>query len=85
MVMLDTKQLNIIKEKLYEYCGIYLGDSKLTMIKNRIYHLMRETQVSDINTLLAGLIVMRKSSSLLLIALQQTRLIFFVRIFIFKI
>nr|QGT50053.1 chemotaxis protein methyltransferase 2 [uncultured Helicobacter sp.] len=55
MVMLDTKQLNIIKEKLYEYCGIYLGDSKLTMIKNRIYHLMRETQVSDINTLLAGL------------------------------
>lgn len=55
MVMLDTKQLNTIKEKLYEHCGIYLGDSKLTMIKNRIYHLMRETQMSDINALLAGI------------------------------
>lgn len=55
MVMLDNKQLALIQERLYKYCGIYLNDSKLTMIKNRIYHLMRDTHIDDINTLLASI------------------------------
>lgn len=50
--MLDNKQITLIQNKLYKHCGIYLNDSKFTMIKNRVYHLMRETQISDLNLLL---------------------------------
>lgn len=53
--MLDNKQLTLIKEQLYKYCGIFLADSKLTMIKNRIYRLMRETQITNIDTLLSNI------------------------------
>lgn len=52
MVILDSKQLALIKTSLYEQCGIFLNDSKVTMIKNRIYRLIKETNVHDINELL---------------------------------
>lgn len=55
MVMLDNKQLSLIQERLYKYCGIFLSDSKLTMIKNRIYRLMRDTHIDNIDTLLASI------------------------------
>lgn len=55
MIMLDDRQLSLIKERLYKYCGIFLNDSKLTMIKNRIYRLMRETQVYNIDQLLSSI------------------------------
>lgn len=55
MVTLDSKQLDIIQDKLHKYCGIHLDDSKITMIKNRIYVLMKETHIYDINELLKTL------------------------------
>ena len=55
MATLDAKQLALIKESLYKYCGIYLSDTKLTMIKNRIYSLMRETHMLNINELLLSI------------------------------
>lgn len=55
VVMLDNKQLALIQERLYKYCGIFLSDSKLTMIKNRIYRLMRETQITSIDMLLSSI------------------------------
>lgn len=53
--MLDNKQIALIQDKLYKHCGIYISDSKFTMIKNRVYRLMRETEVSDLNSLLKTL------------------------------
>ncbi|HCD72897.1 MAG TPA: chemotaxis protein, partial [Helicobacter sp.] len=55
MATLDAKQLALIKESLYKYCGIYLSDTKLTMIKNRIYHLMHETHINSIDSLLSSI------------------------------
>lgn len=50
--MLDNKQIALIQDKLYKHCGIYISDSKFAMIKNRVDRLMRETEVSDLNSLL---------------------------------
>ena len=52
MVMLSDEQVALIKEYLYKYCGIHLGDTKPTLIKNRIYMLMRETKIPSIDDLL---------------------------------
>ncbi len=53
--MLDNTQISLIKERLYKYSGIFLNDSKLTMIKNRIYHLMHETHINSIDSLLSSI------------------------------
>ena len=53
--MLDNAQISLIKERLYKYSGIFLNDSKLTMIKNRIYHLMHETHINSIDSLLSSI------------------------------
>lgn len=55
MISLENKQIELIKDKLYKHCGIFLSDSKLTMIKNRIYRLMQDTRVNNIDELLLGL------------------------------
>ncbi|MCX2716396.1 protein-glutamate O-methyltransferase CheR [Helicobacter sp. MIT 21-1697] len=55
MLILDNTQLAIIKERLYKYSGIFLNDSKLTMIKNRIYRLMQETRIDNIDSLLSSI------------------------------
>ena len=36
VINLDAKQLTLIKDYLYKYCGIFLSDTKTTMIKNKI-------------------------------------------------
>ncbi|WP_236096569.1 CheR family methyltransferase [Helicobacter japonicus] len=55
VINLDAKQLTLIKDYLYKYCGIFLSDTKTTMIKNRIYMLMNETKIQSIDELLTSI------------------------------
>lgn len=51
-ITLNNEHIYRIIERLYKYCGIFLSDSKVTMIKNRASQVMRETGIEDIDVLL---------------------------------
>ncbi len=82
--MLDENQLSLIKEKLYKYCGIFLNDSKPAMIKNRIYHLMRDTQIYNIDTLLSNIESNAKIQQQFINSLTTNKTDFFREVFHFQ-
>ena len=82
--MLDENQLSLIKEKLYKYSGIFLNDSKLAMIKNRIYHLMRDTQIYNIDTLLSNIESNAKIQQQFINSLTTNKTDFFREVFHFQ-
>ncbi len=48
---IDTKTLRQIQDSLYEVCGIYLTDTRQTMIQNRINALMKESICKNIKSI----------------------------------
>lgn len=50
-ILLDSKGLHQVQNILYEICGIYLTDSKQTMIHNRITLLLKDPVCYNIHTL----------------------------------
>lgn len=84
MITLDNKQFITIKEKLYKYCGIYLDESKLQMVQNRICYLMDEMHIQDMDKLLYSIDNNTKTKQHFINAFTTNKTNFFREIFHFE-
>ncbi|PAF45269.1 protein-glutamate O-methyltransferase CheR [Helicobacter sp. 11S02629-2] len=51
MLQISNTELKEVQNALYEFCGIYLNDTKQTMIKNRLTALLRTKEAKDIDSI----------------------------------